>query len=177
MGPAQAIRTCLFKSFQYSGRATRPEYWWFAAFWIIAPELVGFAFAFPVGFVYGLQLSRGAVNLPPPSLLWPLWATLGSWLLLCLPGLAVTFRRLHDCRLSGWWILLIPATALLSCLALVLILDAVLHASSQEVFNTGKLIGANLRYFLMFSALPLMALLTRASQAEPTTDTLPPPIE
>ena len=30
MGPAQAIRTCLTKSFQFSGRASRPEFWWFA---------------------------------------------------------------------------------------------------------------------------------------------------
>lgn len=32
MGPAQAIRTCLAKSFQFSGRASRPENWWFAIF-------------------------------------------------------------------------------------------------------------------------------------------------
>ncbi|MBL4929802.1 DUF805 domain-containing protein [Fuscibacter oryzae] len=32
MGPAQAIRTCFAKSLQSSGRASRSEYWWFAAF-------------------------------------------------------------------------------------------------------------------------------------------------
>ena len=29
-GPAEAIRTCLAKSFQFKGRATRSEFWWFA---------------------------------------------------------------------------------------------------------------------------------------------------
>ena len=30
MGPAQAIRTGFAKSFQFSGRASRAEFWWFA---------------------------------------------------------------------------------------------------------------------------------------------------
>jgi uncharacterized membrane protein YhaH (DUF805 family) len=33
MGPAQAIRTGLGKSFQFSGRASRSEFWWFFAAW------------------------------------------------------------------------------------------------------------------------------------------------
>ncbi len=31
MGPAQAIRTGFAKSFQFSGRASRSEFWWFAS--------------------------------------------------------------------------------------------------------------------------------------------------
>ena len=34
MGSAQAIRTCLTKSFQFSGRTSRPEFWWFALLWL-----------------------------------------------------------------------------------------------------------------------------------------------
>jgi len=30
MKPAQAIKTCLAKSFQFKGRVTRSEFWWFA---------------------------------------------------------------------------------------------------------------------------------------------------
>lgn len=29
MGPAQATKTCLMKSFQFKGRASRSEFWWF----------------------------------------------------------------------------------------------------------------------------------------------------
>jgi uncharacterized membrane protein YhaH (DUF805 family) len=36
MGPAQAIKTAFAKSFQFSGRATRPEFWWFAPLPILA---------------------------------------------------------------------------------------------------------------------------------------------
>ena len=32
MGPVQAIKTCLAKSFQFSGRASRAEFWWYAFF-------------------------------------------------------------------------------------------------------------------------------------------------
>ncbi len=32
MGPIDAIKTCLIKSFQFSGRASRSEFWWFAVF-------------------------------------------------------------------------------------------------------------------------------------------------
>lgn len=32
MEPIEAIKTCLTKSFQFSGRASRSEFWWFAAF-------------------------------------------------------------------------------------------------------------------------------------------------
>ena len=30
MGPLDAIKTCLAKSFQFKGRASRAEFWWFA---------------------------------------------------------------------------------------------------------------------------------------------------
>ncbi len=36
MGPARAIKTAFAKSFQFSGRATRPEFWWFAPLPILA---------------------------------------------------------------------------------------------------------------------------------------------
>ena len=32
MTPLTAIKTCLAKSFQFSGRASRSEFWWFASF-------------------------------------------------------------------------------------------------------------------------------------------------
>jgi uncharacterized membrane protein YhaH (DUF805 family) len=69
MGPAQAIRTGLAKSFQISGRASRSEFWWFAVFcafagffaaaldyWLFTPkvflatgELVGIASTQTIG--------------------------------------------------------------------------------------------------------------------------------
>ena len=63
----------------FSGRATRPEYWWFFLANLILSVVLGFL---PfIGNVYGL-------------------ATL-------LPGIAVAMRRLHDTGRSGWWLSLI----------------------------------------------------------------------
>lgn len=40
MGPAQAIKTCFAKSFQFSGRASRAEFWLFGLFCMIATRYV-----------------------------------------------------------------------------------------------------------------------------------------
>ncbi|MGB0738162.1 MAG: DUF805 domain-containing protein [Ilumatobacteraceae bacterium] len=63
----------------FSGRATRPEYWWFFLANLILSVVLGFL---PfIGNVYSL-------------------GTL-------LPGIAVAMRRLHDTGRSGWWLLLV----------------------------------------------------------------------
>lgn len=75
----QAIKTCFNKYATFSGRAGRPEFWWFFLF-----QVVVLVVASMVGeIVYGL-------------------ATLA----LLLPALAVGARRLHDVRKSAWFLLL-----------------------------------------------------------------------
>lgn len=39
-GPTEAIRTCLAKSFQFKGRATRSEFWWFALVVVISSTMI-----------------------------------------------------------------------------------------------------------------------------------------
>jgi uncharacterized membrane protein YhaH (DUF805 family) len=78
MGPVQAITTCLAKSFQFSGRASRSEFWWFA----------------PIG----LGLPIAAVVLLPPDvnsieIFFTKVAILG---LLLVPFNAAVARRFHD---------------------------------------------------------------------------------
>lgn len=71
-----AVKTCFKKYAEFEGRASRAEYWnWF---W----------FTFILGFLGGF-LTAGAIV---PII------QIG----LCLPGLAVTTRRLHDVGKSGW---------------------------------------------------------------------------
>ena len=81
----------LKKYADFSGRARRKEYWMFVLFNIL--------FSFVAGFIDGFfgTMSRNA--------------TLGIFgtvytLLLLVPSLAVTARRLHDTGRSGWWILI-----------------------------------------------------------------------
>jgi uncharacterized membrane protein YhaH (DUF805 family) len=79
----ESIRVCFTKYFDFSGRATRSEYWWFFLFLVLGGLL-------------------GGVLSPIASGLFTL-ATL-------VPSTAVATRRLHDTRRSGWWqlIILVP---------------------------------------------------------------------
>ncbi len=85
----QSIQTVLTKSFDYSGRATRSEFWW----WVL--------------FTFAVNISMAAFS---SALLFPnpgsaLQNTI-SWivsLFLFVPSISVAARRLHDIRRSGWW--------------------------------------------------------------------------
>ena len=76
MNFGQAISTCFAKYAAFSGRASRPEFWWF--------------------FLFQILVSIAA------SMLGDVVASLVS-LALLLPALAVGARRLHDIGKSGWW--------------------------------------------------------------------------
>lgn len=76
MNFGQAISICFSKYATFSGRASRPEFWWF--------------------FLFQLLVSIAA------SMLGDLVSSLVS-LALLLPALAVGARRLHDIGKSGWW--------------------------------------------------------------------------
>ena len=73
----------------FQGRASRSEYWFFMLFYtIIMGLLLAAAIAFKGiwGFVF-----------------------LAALVLLYLPHLGVTIRRLHDVNKSGWWYLIVFA--------------------------------------------------------------------
>lgn len=77
-----AIRVCLAKYADFTGRATRPEFWWFALF----VTLVTGALAY-------LSEALGNVFL----------------IAMLLPLLAAGARRLRDSGYSAWWQLFLPA--------------------------------------------------------------------
>lgn len=81
----------------FSGRATRSEYWYFVLIYsIIYTILMGIDFA--IG-TFSKQLMENGSFLG--------FLSTAYSLVLFLPSLAVTVRRLHDINKSGWWILLI----------------------------------------------------------------------
>ncbi|NBZ87641.1 DUF805 domain-containing protein [Stagnihabitans tardus] len=84
MGPAEAIRTGFAKSFQYSGRASRSEYWWFL----------------PVGAALPVAALGTALTLRP-DMPFPLLFGLGA--LALSPLMAVTRRRLLDSGEAPIW--------------------------------------------------------------------------
>ena len=75
----EAVKTCFGKYVDFSGRASRSEYWWFVLAYVIVAIVAGFIHQV----VYGLVI-----------------------LAFLLPLLAAGARRLHDIGKSGWWLLL-----------------------------------------------------------------------
>jgi uncharacterized membrane protein YhaH (DUF805 family) len=88
----EAVKTCLMKKYaDFTGRATRPEFWWFVLAQFVASAVLSL-----VSSTLATLLALG----------------------LLIPGLAAGARRLHDLGKSGWlqllglipvlgWILLI----------------------------------------------------------------------
>jgi uncharacterized membrane protein YhaH (DUF805 family) len=77
----KSISTCFSKFFNFSGRASRPEYWWFYLFVV----LLGWG----ASVVDKSQVLSILVNL-----------------VLLVPTVAAGTRRLQDTNRSGWWQLL-----------------------------------------------------------------------
>jgi len=75
----QAVQTCFRKYVDFSGRASRPEYWWFVLAYVIL--------AFVTGFIHD-------------------YLYLLVVLIFLLPLLSAGARRLHDMGKSGWWLLI-----------------------------------------------------------------------
>lgn len=85
MGFGDAIKSGFNNYVGFSGRAARSEYW----YWTLFVTLVSIALS-----VLDVVLGTGIIS--------PLWS-----LAVLLPGLAVSFRRLHDIDRSAWWLLII----------------------------------------------------------------------
>ncbi len=85
MGFQEAVQTVLSKYATFTGRAARPEFWWFMLFVFIVNIVTGI--------LDGVLFNGQVLN------------TI-AMLALLLPQLAVGVRRLHDIDRSGWWMLL-----------------------------------------------------------------------
>ncbi|PTQ73482.1 uncharacterized membrane protein YhaH (DUF805 family) [Celeribacter persicus] len=78
-GPLKAVENGYFRAFNFSGRASRSEFWWFAIYYTIVSGLLV------------IDLTNGG--------------TLFIWFVLLniIPNLSMTIRRLHDIGRSGFW--------------------------------------------------------------------------
>jgi uncharacterized membrane protein YhaH (DUF805 family) len=87
-----AVRVCLTQKYvDFSGRARRSEYWYFALFVIIVSVVAGI--------IDGILGTRDTISNTG------LVGGIAS-LALLLPNLGVGARRLHDTGRSGWWLLI-----------------------------------------------------------------------
>ena len=99
----EAVSTVLNKYATFDGRAARSEYWWWVLFIILVQVVTNILDAMIFAPILGLV--SGSAQ--PLSLL--------VSLALLIPGLAVSFRRMHDIDKSAWWLLVafIPIVGIL----------------------------------------------------------------
>jgi len=72
----EAIQACLRKYADFSGTASRSEYWWFALFLVLGSLVLGIV-SNTLSLIFTLAM--------------------------LVPSLAAASRRLHDIDRSGWW--------------------------------------------------------------------------
>lgn len=90
MNILQAVQACFVRYFDFQGRSSRSEYWWFVLFNL----LLNVATAIFDLVVLGVS-SDGFLP-----------ANTATTIITFIPGVAVSVRRLHDIGRSGWWIFL-----------------------------------------------------------------------
>ena len=101
VGPIAAIGNYVRKGFQFSGRASRSEYWWIALYSFLLSGAVEYAQAQNENWMEDTGVFGSAVGIAIALVL------LAVVILLAIFSIALGVRRLHDCNLSGWWYLLI----------------------------------------------------------------------
>ncbi|WP_243831268.1 DUF805 domain-containing protein [Stenotrophomonas sp. CC22-02] len=102
--------TPLTRYAQFSGRASRSEFWWFQLF-IVIISIPLYVLSFYAGYTGSSTLALVVSGL-----------SVVLWLVFVLPCLAATVRRLHDTDRSGWWVFLafVPFVSLAALVFLVL---------------------------------------------------------
>lgn len=90
-----SIKTCFVKYTDFSGRATRSEFWYFCLF----STLLGQCSTVIDAAIVGESYWSYDEYFGPACIIY--------LLIILIPDLAVTARRLHDINRSGWWMLLI----------------------------------------------------------------------
>ncbi len=99
---SDAIRTCFAKYFTFSGRAARPEYWWFFLFAFLASVVAAVIDFALFGSSSVTQSDTGTTISAQTSD--PIQMAVS--VVLFVPHLAVAWRRMHDTGRSGLFALL-----------------------------------------------------------------------
>ncbi len=82
-----AVRNGFKKAFDFSGRATRAEFWWWQLFYVLALTIFS---------VLVVLLGEDAI----------IYCISIFGIATIIPTLSLNVRRLHDCGLSAWGLLL-----------------------------------------------------------------------
>lgn len=116
MGFGIAIQACFSKYIVFSGRSTRPEYWWFVLFVVVTSAVL----AIVDSLLFGANSETGEGTRVLSSVF---------QLAVVIPMLAAGWRRLHDTGRPGWYLLLPFA---LSIATMVMLMTGVVAFSVLE---------------------------------------------
>lgn len=174
MGFTDAIKTCFGKYVTFSGRASRPEYWWFVLFVVLGSLATGIldSIVFGTGEVTVTDDSFSADSGDGPI------STLFA-LATFLPGLAAAWRRMHDTGRSGLYVIypLIATVGVMTFMGFVAGFDTVASGDFAGLF--GGAVGiVMILAFVVLAISPLLVIwwLTRPTQPE-TNQWGPPPAD
>jgi len=168
MGFSQAIRTCFAKYVTFSGRASRPEYWYFFLFIMIVNIAAGIIdwqfFTSVVSIETETSTSITATsNQPVTSLV---------GLAVFLPHLTVAWRRMHDSGRNGLYALL-PILLIAGAFGVLVfgigLADLFASGGKLDILFTRLTLLIILPTLLILMISPLLVLwwLTRPSQPGP----------
>lgn len=171
MSFAEAVRTCLRNYATFSGRASRPEYWWFVLFLLlgsIALSIVDGAL-FPAEPV---PVAPGVVEYQSPAVLSGIFS-----LAMLVPWLAAGWRRMHDSGRSGLHLIypLIVILGIGSFAAFAQGLDPLVTGGPGAIFSDLTLLVLGLASLVLFIS-PLLVIwwLTRPTEPRPNRFGPPP---
>lgn len=90
MNISQAVSVCFAKFATFSGRASRPEYWWF----MLAATIFSYILQIMVGVRTLNDSNQGSLMAIGMNIM---------FFIIAIPQIAAGSRRLHDTGRSGWW--------------------------------------------------------------------------
>jgi len=161
---SEAVKTCFRKYVTFSGRASRPEYWWFVLFLFLGSIVAGF--------LDGLLFGAGSVEVTDTTFSAETDGPLAALFSLAtfLPALAAAWRRMHDTGRSGLYVLypLIAMFGTFSFIGFVGGMDLLAAGNFTELFS--GVIGIILLFaviVLVLSPFIVLFWLTRPSQPGP----------
>ena len=101
MSFGQAVSSGFKKYAVFRGRASRSEFWYWVLFYIIVgiiTSILDSLFGFQINTVTNTETGNSVTAVYNAGWLSSIWA-----LVVLIPTIAVSVRRLHDVNKSGWW--------------------------------------------------------------------------
>ena len=121
MGFVDAIKSFYGRYFDFKGRSSRSEFWWYALF----STIVGIVLMLPwMGGYMSMVSSMSAGGTPDMAGVFGLTSIPYFLFMLAniIPGIALNVRRFHDHDRSGWWFLLMYILMIIPLIGLIVVI-------------------------------------------------------